>query len=47
MSRQHFSRLLTNTALPFALMTAGAVGLHAEVITVPAVPGSLDRARGG
>ena len=42
----YFSRLLTNTALPFALMTASAAGLHAEVVTVPTVPGSLDGANG-
>ena len=46
MSRPYFSRLLTSTALPFALMAASVAGLHAEVVTVPTVPGSLDGANG-
>ena len=46
MSRRYFRQLLANTALPFALITASAAGLHAEVVTVPTAPGSLDGANG-
>ena len=46
MSRRYFPRLLTSVALPLALLMAGAAVVHAETVTVPIVPGSLDGANG-
>ena len=34
LDRSSLKRLLVSTALPLALMTAGAVGVHAEIVTV-------------
>jgi hypothetical protein len=42
MDHSRFNRLLLSTALALAC----ACGTHAEVVIVPAVPGSLDGANG-
>jgi PEP-CTERM motif len=44
--RSFLTRLLLTTALPLALMTAGAAGVRAATVIVPTIPGSLDGANG-
>jgi hypothetical protein len=39
--------LLMTAALPLGLMTAGPIAVHAEVLVVPTIPGSLDGGNGG
>ena len=46
MSRRYFPLLLTSVALPLTLLMAGAGAVHAEIVIVPTVPGSLDGANG-
>ena len=41
MSRRYFPLLLTSVALPLTLLMAGAAAVHAEIVIVPTVPGSL------
>ncbi len=46
MSRPYFRLLLTSVGLPLTLLMAGAAAVHAEIVIVPTVPGSLDGANG-
>ena len=45
-NRSFLTRLLLTTALPLALMTAGAAGVRAATVIVPTVAGSMDGANG-
>ena len=44
--RSFLARLLMTSALPLAVVTAGAPQVRAETVIVPTVPGSLDGANG-